>query len=85
MWKARPVVASAVGGIQDQVEDGVHGLLLRDPSNLPSFASTLRRVLEDAPLAARLGTAARERVRKRFLGVRHLLEVARLIERLDAP
>jgi trehalose synthase len=85
MWKARPVVASAVGGIQDQIEDGVHGLLLHDPSDLSSFATSLRRVLEDTALAERLGSAARERVREQFLGVRHLLEYARLIARLDTP
>lgn len=83
MWKARPVLASAVGGIQDQVEDGVHGLLLEDPTDLEAFRVKLRRLLEDRPYAERLGEAARERVRHEFLGVRHLLEYAQLVERLD--
>ncbi len=34
MWKARPVVASRAGGIQDQIVDGVTGLLLDDPRDL---------------------------------------------------
>ena len=38
MWKGRPVVASAIGGIQDQIVDGVHGLLLEDPRDLDAFA-----------------------------------------------
>ena len=47
MWKGRPVVASAVGGIQDQIEDGVQGLLLRDPTDLDAFAVALARCSTD--------------------------------------
>ncbi len=83
MWKARPVVASAVGGIQDQIDDGVHGLLLQDPRDLGAFAQALRGLIADPARARRLGEAARERVRERYLGIRHLIEYARLIERLD--
>ncbi|MEN8184560.1 MAG: glycosyltransferase [Myxococcota bacterium] len=83
MWKGRAVVASAVGGIQDQIESGVQGLLIKDPTDLDAFAAAVRRLLGDADLADRLGAAARERVREQFLGVRHLLEYAHLIERLD--
>jgi len=77
------VLASAVGGIQDQIEDGVSGVLLKDPTDLEEFATALRRLLEDPAWAQRLGGAARDRVRDQFLGIRHLLEYARLIERLD--
>jgi trehalose synthase len=85
MWKARPVVGSAVGGIQDQIEDGVTGLLIQNPSDLDEFADDLARVLLDEELRARLGTAAQERVRERFLPVRHLLQYADLIERYLLP
>jgi len=83
MWKARPVVASAVGGIQDQIEDGVSGILLRDPRDANEFAAALTSLLEDPELANRLGAAARERVRREFLGVRHLTQYADLLRLLD--
>jgi trehalose synthase len=67
MWKRRPVVASAVGGIQDQIRDGVDGLLLRSPTDLGEFARLLRLVLDDQALALRLGDSAHERVREEYL------------------
>ncbi|CAM4488592.1 glycosyltransferase [Corallococcus exiguus] len=83
MWKSRPVVASAVGGIQDQVHHEVEGLLVRDPDSLPEFASAVRRLLEEPRLSARLGTQAHEQVRARFTAVRHLSDFASLLRRLD--
>ncbi len=83
MWKGRAVLASSVGGIQDQIQDGVHGLLLKDPRDRTEFSTALLRVLEEPALASRLGEAARERVREEFLGFRHLTEYARLIEAID--
>ena len=74
MWKGRPVVASNVGGIQDQVVDGVSGLLVADPTDLDAFASACASVLRDEGLAHRLGTEARARVRDQFLGDRHLIQ-----------
>jgi trehalose synthase len=84
MWKARPVVASAVGGIQDQIEDGVSGVLLKDPTDLDTFAKALGDLLADPERARLMGERARKRVRDHFLGVRHLLEYARLIDDLEA-
>ena len=83
MWKGRPIVASAVGGIQDQITDGVNGLLLDDPTDLQAFAATLRRLLEDRAYAEGLGQNARQRVREQYLGIRHLSQYAELLKRLD--
>jgi trehalose synthase len=83
MWKARPVLASAVGGIQDQIEHGVSGMLLRDPRNADRFASMLVRILEDPDLATRLGRNARRRVSQLYLGLGSLIRYAGLIDRLD--
>ena len=65
MAHGRPVVASAVGGLLDLVEDGVTGLLVppRDPAAL---RAALERLLGDAALRCRLGEAARERARERL-------------------
>jgi trehalose synthase len=83
MWKGRAVVASAVGGIQDQIEHGVSGLLLRNPSDVDAFATILDQLLARPALAAKLGKNARNRVRQQYLGLRSLAQYADLIERLD--
>jgi trehalose synthase len=83
MWKGRPVLASAVGGIVDQITDGENGLLLRDPTDPAAFADALRRLIDDPELSRRLGNRARETVREEFLPVRHLLKYADLLARLD--
>jgi len=54
--RERGVVAMAVGGIRDVVEDGVNGLLVSSDEEL---ADALVRVLTDRPLAERLGAGAR--------------------------
>jgi trehalose synthase len=84
LWKARPVVASAVGGIQDQITNGVTGLLV-DPNDLAAFGHAVCRLLEDPGQAARLGTAAHGRVQDAFLEHRHLRQWVELIERLPVP
>ena len=84
MWKERAVVASRVGGIQDQIRDGVDGLLVDDPGDLDAFAAVLRRALGDASLTSRLGRAARDRVQDQFLGDRHLSQWVDLLASLVA-
>jgi trehalose synthase len=78
MWKARPVVASRVGGIQDQIVSGESGVLV-DPTDLEGFGAALTSVLADAEAAAALGVRARARVGERFLGDRHLHQMADLV------
>jgi trehalose synthase len=79
MWKGRPVVASRIGGIQDQIEDGVTGLLLDDPHDVDAFGALVCRLLLDPALARRMGEAAMRRVREQFLGTRHLLQYVDLL------
>jgi trehalose synthase len=72
MWKDRPVIASSVGGITDQIVDSDSGYLLPDPTDLSAFASTVRRVLGDPAERRRVGASAHRRVLERFLPDRHL-------------
>jgi len=86
MWKERPVIASRVGGIQDQIVHGESGLLVDDPTDLAACGRALRRVLGDQAAAHRLGAAARQRVCELFLPVQHVEAEARLLGRiLEAP
>jgi trehalose synthase len=78
MWKGRPVVASDVGGIQDQIEDGRTGCLV-DPTDLDAFADRVNRLLADPHGAERMGAAAATRVRDLFLGPRHLGQYVELL------
>ena len=81
MWKARPVLASAVGGIRDQIEDGVSGVLVDDPSDTAAYAAALAALVAEPARAAAIGRRARERVREHYLGLRHLGQYADLLER----
>jgi len=85
MWKARPVVASAMGGILDQVVDGETGVLVHDPTDHREFADAIVRVLSDADAAARMGEAGRRRVAEQFVGDRHLAQYVELLAPLLDP
>jgi glycosyltransferase involved in cell wall biosynthesis len=73
---ARPVVATAVDGTPEVVEDGVTGLLVppRDP---PALAAALGALLGDPARARRMGEQARRRALEQF-------DVARQVERTAA-
>ncbi len=82
MWKGKPVIASARGGIQDQISDGLSGILLDDPADLDAFAAAMRRLLDDEPLRVRMGIAARKQIETSFLGTRHLLNYLQVLRAL---
>ena len=82
MWKARPVVATRAGGIQDQIVDGESGILLDDPRDLATMGEDLRRLLDDPDYARQLGEAARGRVEAEFLGTRSLIQYEQLLAEL---
>jgi trehalose synthase len=78
MWKSRPIVASAVGGIRDQVDHGEHALLVEDPHDLRAFGAAVEQMLREPDQAARMGENARARAGAEFLGDRHLEQYGRL-------
>lgn len=62
MAAARPVVASAVGGITDMVADGETGLLV-PPGDADALAVALSAILSDRERATSMGRAGRDRSR----------------------
>jgi trehalose synthase len=83
MWKGRPVIGSAVGGIIDQIGDGT-GILLPDPRDLKAFGAAVRDLLDSPDEADRMGHAAQERIRERYVGDVHLLRYADLFAAMIA-
>ena len=82
MLKGTPVVASAVGGLVDQVIDGESGLLVQDPTDLEEFGAAVCRILDDDEFRRTLGEGARRRAIETHLGDTHLrkwLEVVRAL------
>ncbi|MEW6142779.1 MAG: glycosyltransferase [Chloroflexota bacterium] len=69
LWKAKPVVASAVGGIPLQIRNRVTGLLSH---GIEGTAYAIRQLLSNPEYARRLGENGREHVRRNFLITRHL-------------
>ena len=65
MALSRPVVASAVGGIPEMVEDGLTGLLVPPRERAP-LAGAIARLLTDHPYADTLARAGKDLVHERF-------------------
>ena len=69
LWKRRPVIASAVGGITLQVVHNLTGLLVH---SVEGTAHRIRTLLRDPAFARRLGENGREYVKNRFLTTSNL-------------
>lgn len=82
MWKARPVIGGAVGGIPLQIEDGRSGFLV---SSTAQCAQRIDTLLSQPDLGQQLGRAAKERVRERFLTPRLLRDHLRIMTDQLAP
>jgi trehalose synthase len=80
LWKAKPVVASAVGGISLQIENKFSGLLTYETEGT---AYAIRQLLANPDYAHWLGENGREHVRYNFLVTRHLRDYLLLFLALD--
>lgn len=69
LWKSKPVVASAVGGITLQVKNKITGLLSH---GIEGTAYDIRQLLTNPEFAQRLGKNGREHVRQNYLITRHI-------------
>ncbi len=83
MAKGKAIVASRIGGIATQLQDGVNALLLGDPGDRGQFAKLVLRLIEDEPLASRLGAAAADRARREYATERELRDHADLVDVLS--
>ncbi len=82
MWKGKPVIASAVGGIPLQIKHNLNGLLAHTVEGAALFA---RQLLSNPEYAQRLGQNAKEHVRQNFLLTRHLKDYLLLFLSLERP
>ncbi|MFQ5601483.1 MAG: glycosyltransferase [Candidatus Krumholzibacteriia bacterium] len=69
LWKRKPVIAGAVGGIPEQILHGFTGLLVH---SVEGAAYQIRNLLTNTELSRRIGSYGHDRVRSEFIITRHL-------------
>ena len=79
IWKGRPFIGGAVGGIPLQVENGVSGYLVH---TVEQCAERTVDILKDPALGKALGRRGKEHVRKHFLTPRYLRDYLRIFSEL---
>jgi len=78
LWKGTPVVASNVGGIPIQIEDGKNGFLL-EPDDNEGFAERIVHLLKNPDEGRNLGQYGKETVREKFLITRLLSDYLHML------
>ncbi len=78
LWKGTPVVASNVGGIPLQIQDGKSGYLV-DSTDIETFVERIVKILRDPDLAKEMGRKGKEYVRHNFLITRLLTDYLDLL------
>jgi len=82
MWKGKPVIGGAAGGIVLQLQDYNTGFLVHSPEGC---AFRIRYLLHRPEMARRMGQLAREFVRQHFLITRHIRDYLTLVTLVDNP
>lgn len=82
MWKGKPVIGGAAGGIVLQLQDYHTGFLVHSPEGC---AFRIRYLLHRPAIARRMGQLAREFVRQHFLITRNVRDYLTLMTLLDNP
>jgi len=83
MALGRPVIATRMGGIPEQIRDGLDGILTTSGDVL-ELAAAMGLLAQDPALAARLGRSARDRVASRFSPARHTASLMRVYSSIVA-
>jgi glycosyltransferase involved in cell wall biosynthesis len=84
MAARRPVIASAIGGPSELIDDGVEGLLV-PPGDAAGLAAALRRLCGDAELRSSLAEQGRKRVEQEFTAAAMTARVTEVYEDLLSP
>jgi trehalose synthase len=82
LWKRKPVIGGAVGGIKLQIINGVTGFLVHSPEGA---AMRLAQLLGDRRLCADLGENGYRHVKQNFLLTRHVKDYMLVMLALDYP
>ena len=82
MWKQKVVVASAVGGIKDQIEDGITGRLISDPGDLTTTGKAVLDLLKNQGKREQIAAQAKEAITRRSLMPRHLQQYLTLFKKI---
>jgi len=82
LWKRKPVIGGAVGGIKQQIVNGVTGFLVHSPEGT---ATRLTQLLGNPELRTRLGENGYLHVKQNFLLTRHVKDYMLVMLALDHP
>jgi len=83
-WCGTPVIAQAVDGVRDLIEDGKSGILLEPPASEDRVVRAVRDLAMDPSQAARLGSGLQERVREKFSKKAWVERLESIYDRLEA-